>query len=73
VQIVHGPRIVVVHPRHSAELLVINPAYYDSASTDRVIAPPPLGRMGRRILELASEPVAYRSIDYYHALAEVAR
>lgn len=73
VQIVLGPRIVAVHPRHSAELLVINPAYYDGVSTDRVIAPPPLGRMGRRILELASEPVAYRSIDYYHALAEVAR
>ena len=73
VQVVHGSDIVAVHPRHTKELLVINPAFYDGASTDRVIAPPPMGRMGRRILELASEPVAYRSIDYYHALAEVAR
>lgn len=73
VQVLHGANIVAVHRRHTTERLVINPAYYDGPSTDRVLAPPPLGRMGRRILELAEEPVARRSIDYYNELAEVAR
>ena len=52
---------------------MINPLHYEGCSTERVQAPPPLGRLGRRMLELASAPVAHRSIDYYHALAEVAR
>jgi hypothetical protein len=38
-----------------------------------VTAPPPLGRMGARMQELAAAPVARRSIDLYAALAEVAR
>lgn len=53
--------------------LVIDPTHYEGRSTKRVQAPPPLGRLGRRLLELAQEPVAHRSIDYYAALAEVAR
>lgn len=73
VQVWQGARIIAVHPRHTRERLVINPAYYDGPSTERVLAPPPLGRMGRRMLELAGEPVLRRSIDYYHELAEVAR
>jgi len=40
---------------------------------DRVIAPPPLGRMGRRLQALAEAPVMQRSIELYAALAEVAR
>lgn len=73
VQIFADGRIVAEHPRHTPELIVIDPAHYDGESTDRVRAPMPLGKMGRRMLELAAEPVAYRSIDYYHQLAEVAR
>lgn len=73
VQVLCGPSIIAVHPRHTTERLVLNPAYYEGDSTDRVIAPPPLGRMGRRMMELASMPVVHRSIDYYHELAEVAR
>jgi hypothetical protein len=52
---------------------VIDPAHYDGTSTPRVVAPPPLGRMGAKIMELATAPVAHRSIEYYAALAEVAR
>ena len=73
VQMFYNTTIVAVHQRNTIERLVINQAYYDGRSTEHVLAPPPLGRMGRRMLELAEEPVAMRSIDYYHKLAEVAR
>jgi transposase len=73
VQVLSKAVIIAVHPRHSAALLVIDPRHYEGPSTDRVVAPPPLGRLGRRMLDLASATVAHRSIDYYHALAEVAR
>lgn len=73
VQVLHEAQIIAVHARHTAERLLIDPRHYEGPSTDRVVAPPPLGRLGRRMLELASEPVVHRSIDYYAALAEVAR
>jgi hypothetical protein len=38
-----------------------------------VTPPPPLGKMGAKIMELAAQPVPRRSIDYYVALMEVAR
>jgi hypothetical protein len=38
-----------------------------------VLAPPPLGRMGAKIMAMATAPVAHRSIEFYAALAEVAR
>ena len=47
--------------------------HYEGVSTERVIAPAPLGKMGARMLELAAEPVAHRAIDLYARLAEVAR
>lgn len=73
VQVLHEAQIIAAHPRHTQERLVIDPLHYEGPSTERVVAPPPLGRLGRRMLELAAEPVAHRSIDYYAALAEVAR
>lgn len=73
VQVLSGGCIVAVHPRHTTYRLVIDERHYEGASTDRVRAPQPLGRMGRRMMELADEPVINRSIDYYHQLAEVAR
>ena len=66
--------MLAVHQRHTPARLVIDPAHYDGTSTPRVMAPPPLGRMGAKIMgELATAPVAHRSIEYYAALAEVAR
>ena len=38
-----------------------------------MIAPPPLGRMGRRMQEIAATAVQHRSIDLYARLAEVGR
>jgi transposase len=73
VQIVHDARIVAEHPRHTAHRLVIDPSHYDGPSTTSVIAPPPLGRLGRRLQELAELPVAHRPVDLYAALAEVVR
>jgi hypothetical protein len=55
------------------ERLIIQPDHYEGTDTPRVIAPPPLGRMGAKMMELAAHPVAHRSIDFYAALAEVAR
>lgn len=73
VQVVADAEIVAVHLRHTAERLVLNPSHYEGPSTERVHAPAPLGRMGRRMIELGTEPVVHRSIDLYHQLAEVAR
>jgi len=73
VQILHGGAIAASHRRHTAKCLVIDDSHYNGESTMRVQAPPPLGKMGRRIQELASIPVEHRSIELYHALAEVAR
>ena len=42
-------------------------------STEEKLAPPPLGRMGRRLQEIAPLPVEARPLDLYAALAEVAR
>lgn len=73
VQVIAQNSIVAVHPRHTPQRLVIDQAHYNGPDTKRVIAPVPLGRMGQRMLELAQEPVTYRSLDLYARLAEVAR
>lgn len=73
VQILKGCEVIATHARGTEARLLKNEAHYDGASTDRVIAPPPLGRMGKRLQDLASAPVAQRSLDLYAALAEVAR
>jgi hypothetical protein len=65
--------VIARHPRGTHRRLVIDQAHYDRPSTDRVVAPQPLGRMGARIEALAAAPVARRSIDLCAELAEVAR
>jgi transposase len=73
VQILTGTAIVAEHPRHTAHRLVIDPAHYDGPGTPQVQAPTPLGRLGRRLQEIATMPVAHRPVDLYAALAEAAR
>lgn len=68
------------HPRHTRALLVLDPTHFEGESTDRVIAPVPLGRRARvqlaglssaSRLSLAQFPPApARSIDAYAALVE---
>ncbi|SEB08995.1 IS21 family transposase [Rubrimonas cliftonensis] len=73
VQILRDCAVIADHPRGGAALIVKDDAHYEGESTERVIAPQPLGRMGRRLQELAAAPVHHRSIDLYARLAEVAR
>lgn len=73
VQILGDSQVVAVYERGTQERLLIDPAHYDGPGTDRVIAPPPLGRMGRRLLEIGQMPVERRPLDLYAALSEVAR
>jgi transposase len=73
VQVLKACRVVALHPRGTERRLLVDQRHYDGPGTGRVIAPPPLGRMGARMQELAAAPVARRSIELYAALAEVAR
>lgn len=73
VQIIAQAQVVAEHPRHTRTRLIIDTDHYDGPSTERIIAPMPLGAMGRKLQELASLPVEQRPLDLYAALAEVAR
>lgn len=73
VQLLHEDRILREYPRGTPERLLLDPTCYEGASTERVLAPPPLGRMGRRLEEIYAMPVEQRPVDLYAALAEVAR
>jgi hypothetical protein len=52
---------------------VLDPGHDEGPGDERVAPPVPLGRMGRRLQEIALQPVECRPIDLYAALAEVAR
>ena len=61
------------HPRGTEALIVIDEAHFEGHGGGLVLPPLPLGRMGRRLQEIARLPVQQRSIDIYARLAEVAR
>jgi len=65
--------VLVTYPRGTPELILIEPSCYEGESTDLVMAPKPLGRMAKKLLELSETPVQQRPVDLYAALAEVAR
>ena len=73
VQIVHDGKIQAEHPRHSRAPLVIDSEHYEGEGDDRVMPPVPLGKMGKKLMQIASTPVELRPLDLYAALAEVAR
>ena len=73
VQVLADQQVIARHPRHTGQRLLIDPAHYEGPGTDTVQPPTPLGRMGRRLQELAAMPVQQRPLDLYAALAEVAR
>ena len=66
-------RVLVRYPRHTPERIWIDPACYEGPGTAEGIPPKPLGRMARKLQEIASMPVERRPMDLYAALAEVAR
>jgi len=73
VQIFDGCELVAAHERHGQERIIIDPSHFEGPSTDQVTAPRPLGRMGRRMAEIAAMSAEQRPLDLYAALAEVAR
>jgi transposase len=73
VQVVHEGQVMAEHRRHTEATLVIDPRHYEGKGDERVSAPVPLGRMGRKLAEILEMPVERRPIDLYAALAEVAR
>jgi transposase len=65
--------VLVSYPRHTPERILIEPACYEGPGTAQVLPPKPLGRMARKLQEIAALPVERRPVDLYAALAEVAR
>ncbi len=66
-------QIVKQYPRKTEQLLFVDPACYEGNATERVAAPRPLGKMARKLEEIAAMSVEQRSIDIYAQVAEVAR
>lgn len=73
VQVLDRGEVVADHPRDASSLIVRDLSHYEGASTGRVLAPAPLGRMGRRLEEIGAMAPEERPLDLYAALAEVAR
>ena len=65
--------VLISYPRHTQERILIEPACYDGPGTAEVLPPKRLGRMARKLQEIAALPVERRPVDLYAALAEVAR
>jgi hypothetical protein len=73
VQVLNNAAVIAEHSRGTNALIVRSEAHYEGEDTPSVRAPMPLGRMGRRLAEIAAGNVQHRSIDLYARLAEVAR
>lgn len=73
VQILAEGRVLREYPRGTAERILLDPSCYEGPSTDRVAAPPPLGKMGQRLQEIYFLPVELRPLDLYAALSKAAR
>src|SRR3954454_9321940 len=65
--------VLISYPRHTQERILIDPVCYQGPGTAGVLPPKPLGRMARKLQEIAALPVERRPVDLYAALAEVAR
>ncbi len=65
--------VLVSYPRHTPERILIDPSCYEGRGTRDVAPLKPLGRMSRKLQEIATLPVERRPVDLYAALAEVAR
>lgn len=73
VQVLFEGKVVAEHRRGTAERILLDPSHYDGPGDSRVSPPMPLGKLGRRLVEIAQQPVEQRPMDLYAALAEVAR
>ena len=73
VQMVADGGIVATWRRGTPERILIDPQHFEGEPTAEVLPPGPLGRMGRRLQEIAELEPERRPLDLYAALAEVAR
>jgi transposase len=73
VQVLHEGQVVAEHRRGTAERIVLDPSHYEGPGDSRVSAAVTMGKLGRRLQEIALAPVEQRPVDLYAALAEVAR
>lgn len=77
-----GGQEIARHPRRTDALLVLDPTHYEGDSTDRVLAPTPLGRRARlqmagfssasahALAQLPAAAAIQRPIDAYASLVE---
>ncbi|HEV3164003.1 MAG TPA: IS21 family transposase [Isosphaeraceae bacterium] len=63
VQVLHEGQVVAEHRRGTAERLLLDAAHYEGEGDSRVSAPVPLGKLGRRLQEIAQQPVEQRPMD----------
>lgn len=73
VQVFFDGSLIAEHARRTRSRIVLDPAHYEGPGDERVQAPVPLGRMGRKLAEIAALVPERRPIDLYAALAEAAR
>jgi hypothetical protein len=66
-------RLIRQYPRQTKERLIVDPTCYEGGSTEQVAAPKPLGKMARKLSEIAALTVQQRSMEIYALVAEVAR
>ena len=73
VQVLAEGRVVARHARGTAQRVLIDQAHFEGDVQGDVLPPVPLGKMGRRLAEIAAMEPQRRPIDLCAALAEVAR
>ena len=73
VQILAGCEVIAEHPRQTARRVLIDPSHFEGEASEHVLPPQPLGRMGRRLQEIAAMAPEVRPLDLYADLAAVAR
>ncbi len=73
VQVWCDGEIVAEHERYGRERIVTNDSHFEGEPTDTVLPPTPLGKMGRRLAEIARMPPERRPLDLYEALAGAAQ
>ena len=59
------------YPRGTNERLLIDQRHYDGSSTNRIIAPTPLGKFAKALVDLWDMPVERRPLDLYERLMAV--
>jgi transposase len=73
VEIFHQGEHLVSYPRGTACRRLLRQDFYEGEGTETVLAPTPLGRLGRRIVLERSWEIPLRPIDHYAGLVEAQR